>query len=165
MRHVYLAQVNYLYGHNCFLPYSVGRLWAYAQQDPVINSEYELAELLFLREPIDEVLDRMVAPDVFGGSCYIWNWTYTIELAKRVKERWPKCLVVLGGPQVPNLEGGFFQEHPYVNVIVRGEGEQPFAEVLKQRAAGRLHIYVAMGPHRNKQLDDLPSPYLEDVFD
>ena len=76
MRNVYLSQVNYAYGNNVYLPYSVGMLQAYCQTIPDIRKNFAFKELLYLREDVDEVLDRVDEPAIFGLSCYIWNWEY-----------------------------------------------------------------------------------------
>lgn len=128
---VYLAQMSTLYGsRSLFLPYSVGLLQAYAQTVPEIRSAYAFKGFLVRREPIAEVVARLEEPAILGLSCYLWNWEYSKALAAAVKQVYPRCLIVMGGPQVPNQADGFFNEHPYVDLLVHGEGEAVFAEVL-----------------------------------
>jgi hypothetical protein len=124
---VYLAQVNHQYGDNVFLPYSVGLLWAFARQDPEVARHYELAEFLFLREPVDTAVARMKKPDVVGISCYIWNASYSNALAAAVKRSFPDCLIVMGGPEIPTASSGFFTRHPYVTSLstTRVNGPSP----------------------------------------
>ena len=132
-RNVYLAQVNHAYGRNVFLPYSVGLLQAYAMSVPEIKQAYLFKDLFFLREDINTVLSRMENPDVFGVACYIWNFRYSLALAKAIKTAYPNCLIVLGGPHVPVRARNFFKENPYVDILTHYEGELSFAEVLKMR--------------------------------
>lgn len=182
-RNVYLAQVNNRFGNNCFLPYSAGMLQAYAQSIPEIKSEYDFKGFVFLREPIADVIARMERPDVFGASCYIWNWEYSKALAKAVKEAFPSCLIVLGGPHVPVRSEGFFQEHPWADILIHYEGEATFAEVLLRRIHEEEYfrddfgeikgLSINAGPativtpprERLSDLDRIPSPYLTGVFD
>jgi radical SAM superfamily enzyme YgiQ (UPF0313 family) len=180
-RHVYLAQVNNVFGKGAFLPYSVGLLQAYTLAQPDLPNFYDFKGFVFLREPIRDAVNRMERPDVFAASCYIWNFAYTIALAQAVSEAHPECLIVLGGPHVPNLIGDFFQRYPFVDVLIHGEGEVTFEELL------RAHHYcderyftqipgltsrhmaetkqLATPRERLVDLSVIPSPYLTGVFD
>jgi putative methyltransferase len=179
MRTVHLAQVNYQYGRNTFLPYSVGRLWAYASSVPALAASYALGELFFLREAPERVVRRIASPDVVGISCYLWNWQYNLALARALRAAFPRCLIVLGGPQVPSRTDGFFTEHPYVDLLVHGEGEIAFAAILRERLSPAPEYRIAgvtaagrdgatrhtPGAGRITDLARLPSPYLTGVFD
>jgi hypothetical protein len=177
---LYLAQVNQAYGENVYLPYSVGLLWSYASQNQAIRDGYRLGEFLFLRETLAGVLARLHAPDVLGISCYIWNMNYSMALARAVKERFPACLIVLGGPQVPNRSETFFAEHSYADLLVHQEGEAAFRDVLLERLQpqpdytriGGLSVRTdgtncrRTGPGRRlTSLDEIPSPYIQGAFD
>lgn len=176
---LWLAQVNYRYGSNVFIPYSVGRLWAYILEQPQLKEQWQLDRILYDREFIPKLLaETETVPDVLGISCYIWNWEYSKELAKEVKLASPTTLVVMGGPQVPDRSEDFFNEHPYVDVLVHGEGEVAFAAILeaKTQKTDLSHIPgltlnregrgVRTGaPARLAELDRLPSPYTSGVFD
>lgn len=180
MRNVYLAQVNHSYGRNVFLPYSVGLLQAYALTTQEIRQAYSFRELFFLRENIEKIISRIENPDVFGLSCYIWNFRYSMALAKAVKTAHPNCLIVLGGPHVPVHSDNFFESYPYADILVHYEGELAFSDVLKERLMeipdyikipgltvklpGNISVQTPPRP-RTDDLSVLPSPYLTGVFD
>jgi len=119
-----------------FLPYVAGLLQARAEQEPELRSAYAFAPPVFITEPMPELVDQIVDPAVVGLSCYVWNFRRHMKLAKLVKARYPDALVVAGGPHVPEPIGSFFDEHPYVDAAVHGEGEEPFTELLRRRLAG-----------------------------
>lgn len=170
MHNVYLVQPNFNFGPGnnpeYYLPYSIAILWSYAYQFDVIKNNYTLSELLFYRENIDQVLDRLDNPSVIAFSCYVWNWNYNKELARRVKEKFPKCLIVFGGPNVTDkpFQKLFFQQHRYVDCIINGEGEYSFKELLEDYANSEpiKKIYTSS---RIEDLSTIPSPYLTGVFD
>mgnify|MGYP001559735093 CR=1 FL=1 len=191
-QNVYLAQVNYQYGNNVFIPYSVGMLQAYAQTDPVIKSSYDFQGTLFLRENPDQVASGMNKPSILALSCYMWNWEWNKLLARAVKTYYPDCLVIMGGIHVPEPptgailsagladSDGFFVEHPYVDVLIHGEGEFTFASVLLEHLSTKpdytkipgISIRIADNktlktsvPNRISDLSKLPSPYLTGIFD
>lgn len=72
-------------------------------------------------------------PDVFAISLYVWNYTIAHEIAAWVKERWPKCVVISGGPhQYFKHDLRWFKEHPHLDASLPGDcyGEQCFMEIL-----------------------------------
>jgi putative methyltransferase len=180
VRNLYLGQVNLRFGDNVFLPYSTGLLWAMARTDQVLANAYRLAGHFFLRDPIDDVVASMQAPAVLGLSCYIWNWEYNLALASAVKRVHPNCLVVFGGPQVPDRSVDFFQNHPFVDLLVHQEGEVTFSSILHEalkdqpdhasipgitfRGPDGAGVRTGSGS-RLLDLSVLPSPYLAGVFD
>lgn len=128
----------------------------------------------------DRILAQYDAPDVAAFSLSMWNEQLNLKIAAEVKRRWPDCLVVFGGAQVPHEPSAFFAEHGFVDVAVRGEGEEAFTEILERRAAGRdfaeipgvsyrdgagvVHVSRTERPF-NRDLNAYPSPYLEGLFD
>jgi putative methyltransferase len=116
-----------------FLPLVAGLLRSYAEQDPVLTNAYSFPDPVFLPESPQQIAAGITEPDVLGLSCYVWNFRRQMKVARLVKERNPDALVVAGGPHVPDRPGAFFAEHPYVDVLVHGEGEDAFRELLRER--------------------------------
>ena len=180
---VLMVQVNYQYGTNVFLPYSVGSLQAYAEMHPEVQESFHFQEPLFLRKKPIEVVSSIEKPDVICFSCYLWNWEYNNELARLCKAVFPECFVVFGGPHVPYMSDGFFEKHPYVNLLIHHEGELRFTDVLKEFSSSSKpdftdikglsvniegnRTFKTPNGERIKQEDllRLPSPYLSGVFD
>ena len=176
MQKIYLAQINNSFGGQAFLPYSVGMLWSYAQSQPDIANHYELGGMLFLREPLDRALSRMVDPSVLALSCYLWNWNYNMALAQMVKQRYPHCVIILGGPEVPSR--GFDAEIEFADYLVHDEGEVTFTELLRNiRDSGDPSTVLGISYRKDGQgaktesrprladLSVIPSPYITGVFD
>lgn len=136
--------------------------------------------------PVSSVVDKMIEPAVLGLSCYVWNWQWNLSLAREVRKRFDECLIVLGGPQVPDNSSDFFRQHPYIDVLVHGEGEATFADILRanitaefetsrpsilESIAGISFPGVELDTHttatrtRIDFLTELPSPYTSGVFD
>lgn len=180
MKTVYLAQVNNSYGDNAFLPYSVGLLWSYSMTSDAVRAGYQLGGMIFLREDLDTAVDKIDNPDVLALSCYIWNWSYNLRLASAVKSRYPGCIVILGGPEVPNLSDGFFSDHWYADILVHGEGEVTMMELLIELLEPNPNLGLIDGisyrgsngetiktkpRNRLSDLDLIPSPYTIGLFD
>lgn len=72
-------------------------------------------------------------PDVFAISLYVWSSNTAFTIAKWVKENFPNCLIVSGGPhQDFKYNEKWFSEHPYLDCSLPGEkfGELCFSEIL-----------------------------------
>jgi hypothetical protein len=72
-------------------------------------------------------LEAGVQP-VFGLSCYTWNVAEFLTLARTVKREIPAALVVAGGPHVQRAEDFLIEDG--IDVVVLGEGEKTFTELL-----------------------------------
>jgi radical SAM superfamily enzyme YgiQ (UPF0313 family) len=83
-----------------------------------------------IKEPKDEVAKECAAFDVVAFSCYIWNITQTLEVAKKIKEYNPNTTLLLGGPEV-SYEYEDVIALPEIDYIIVGEGETPFTEFIK----------------------------------
>ena len=178
---IYLTQVDILRKtpnfYTAYLPYTIGDLWAYAKQSPVVDGAYEMKELFFLRDPVDEVVSRMENPFLVGFSCYVWNTEYNKVLARAVKKAFPNCYILFGGHNVPP-GGAMLEEEPYIDFLLHGEGEIPFQTLLTELCNESPELATVPGlSYRTGQtaltnestvaesVEDFPSPYLEGVFD
>lgn len=83
-------------------------------------------------EAIDELQPSMVA-----ASCYVWNVEATLRICSALKLRNPRLPIVLGGPEVGHTPGDVLQECSAIDVIVSGEGEETFSQVISTHLAGR----------------------------
>jgi len=180
-KNVYLVQVYTVLRTprftTAYFPYAAGDLWVYAKQEPTIDETYALGEIMFLREPIETAAARMEDPYIVGFSCYCWSTEYNKALAQAVKRRFPQCLILFGGHDV--LPGGkMLEDLPYVDFVIHGEGEIPFRTLLTELNKESPDYAAVPGlSYRNgaefpsnpeavlPSVEDLPSPYLEGVFD
>lgn len=92
---------------------------------PRLNYEFDFDKLK------QQLLE--IKPDVFGISMYIWNDVQCLEAAKWVKETFPNCLVVSGGPQQYfKHDNDWFQKYPFLDASLDGGeyGELTVADIL-----------------------------------
>ena len=65
-------------------------------------------------------------PDVVCFSVYLWNINQISSLCKDIKACFPKCKIVLGGPEVSfGIDEDFFKYDVY-DYVIAGEGEKAF---------------------------------------
>ena len=161
-----------------YLPYSPGIVWSYVNQFDSINQHYSLGDFIWRRDPIEEAVDLLKDSDVVGFSTYIWNRQYNHVLGRELKIQNPDIFIFCGGPEPPVTDPDFFEKFPYIDVVVVQEGEisaRAILEELKNDKPDFTHIpgllvnvdgkTVNTGePERIQVLDEIPSPYLTDVF-
>ena len=82
-----------------------------------------------IKEDKDEIAANCSTFDVVAFSCYIWNITQTIEVAKKIKAINPACKILFGGPEV-SYDWQSVIALPEIDFIITGEGEIPFAQFL-----------------------------------
>ncbi len=84
------------------------------------------------------VLERLVSEraDVYGFSVYIWNVREMLQFASELKVLLPNAKIVLGGPEVSFEDESFFEQHPEIDHIMTGEGEDGFVKLCRRLAAG-----------------------------
>lgn len=174
-KNIYMVQVDYLHGKNVFLPLAVGSLIACARADASLDAVYEFKEPVFIREDQDRVLSRIESPYLVGFSNYIWNFEYNKLLAKRIKEKYPDCLILFGGHQI-TADGALLGEEPYIDIVAFSEGEEAFPLLLHALHDGtplrnvpniafRENGGITAAEKRFPPSLDLPSPYLTGVYD
>jgi anaerobic magnesium-protoporphyrin IX monomethyl ester cyclase len=83
-----------------------------------------------IKEDKDGIAETCSKYDVVAFSCYIWNITQTLEVAKKIKALNPECKILLGGPEV-SYDWEEVIARSEVDYIIIGEGETPFTEFLK----------------------------------
>lgn len=94
-----------------------------------------------------EVLRALYAEQaaVYGFSAYIWNITEMLRFAAELREILPDAMIVFGGPEVSFADESFFDEHPYIDHIIAGEGEDAFPAFCRAIENGEPIPKIVMG--------------------
>ena len=82
-----------------------------------------------IKSDFNDVALKCAKYEVVCFSCYIWNITQTLEVAKIIKNLSPNTKILLGGPEV-SYEYDEIIANDAIDYIIVGEGEIPFAEFL-----------------------------------
>jgi 2-(S-pantetheinyl)-carbapenam-3-carboxylate methyltransferase len=180
---VYFNEYNIRMGAVSYLPLVSGLLRSYAETFPDIKDSYRFMPFVYAMDRPAAILAKYIEPpDVACFSSLMWNEQLNYRIAREVKARYPHCLVVFGGPNVPmppqHSVEGWLVHHPYIDVAVRGEGEDAFVDILRAYKDGTplSHIPgVAVNSGGMICFNSLervfdrdmsyPSPYLDGVYD
>ena len=180
-KNIYMVQVDLAYGENdkaVYLPYAIGLLAAYAWQHEDIKNNYNLGGLIFTRDDIDQTITTFEDPYLVAFSNYVWNFEYNKLFAERLKKRYPGCIIVFGGHNVPP-DTSLLEEYSFIDVLVHGEGEEAFLNLLLAFDTKSSLFDIPNISYRDKYgvpvsservhvscpLENYPSPYLSGLFD
>ena len=180
-RKVYFNEYNVLMSNTAYLPFVSGLLCAYAKNHKKITSVYDFSPFLFYRDKPELILEKYKSPSIAAFSVSMWNEQLNLHIAEKVKQLYPECLIVFGGPQVPFEAQSYFDRYRFIDISVRGEGEITFTEILERAIdsedfsgiAGiswrdkKTDRYVKNAEERlsPKNIDKFPSPYLDGVYE
>ena len=115
-------------------------------------------------------------PGIAAFSNYCWNTEYNKALAKAIKEKYPDCVTVFGGHNVPN-DNSFLENYPFIDFLVHGEGEDTVKQLFEAIIDNGDYGAIPNISYRNEKGElirtepacarflDYPSPYLEGWFD
>ena len=175
MKSIYFLCLNMIR----FVPYAYGFLQNYARLDEKISKNYTWEEPFCILEPVKMIVEKIHDPDFLFLSCYVWNHNQQMEIAKRVKKKYPECKVICGGPHIPDLSDSYFSQYPFADVLVHGEGEIPVRNLLLEYIektpdlnkvkgisfnVGSKAVKTGVSGKLSKDLP-VPSPYLNGLFD
>lgn len=175
-KNVYLVQASCLYGNTYYLPYAVGMLVAFAKNDERIAEKYDFKRIIYSLEDIDESIAGLESPAIVGFSNSIWNYTYNLEYAKKLKEKYPDCIIQFGGHHVPPTTE-FLEKYDFIDFLVHRKGEEAFRDVLLCLDEKGDFSKIPNISYRDENgnpvqteekkitISDYPSPYLTGVFD
>ncbi len=173
-----LVQINNSFSGQNYLPYSVALLEGYVRRKAVNPDRYRFRLPIYKRVAIKAAVDQLVDCDIVGFSTYVWNGQISLEIARRLKARRPEIMIVFGGPHVPDQPEEFLRANPFIDVAVHNEGEQVFLRLLEMypsRDWAQLPSVSFVAPDgsftrkpngdRFRDLDEVPSPFLDGDFD
>jgi ribosomal peptide maturation radical SAM protein 1 len=148
--------------------------------DEAITTALRMRSLVpeFLEAAADELLAG--TPRVVGFSTVFQQNIASLVLAKILKARDPSLMIVFGGGNCDGPMGQAIHEcFPWVDVVIRGEGERVLVEVLRDVLAGqqirpqaglcfRVDGQPVAVPQKSEPqvpMDEVPTPTYDDYFE
>ena len=132
---------------------------------------------------INDNIDSIIASlyekraDIIAFSCYIWNIEKVLYISECLKKVSPDIKIVLGGHEVSHDAEKIMQENPWIDFIIRGEGEKPCYSLFETLEKGDSLENVPSLTYREKtgiketplvlsgSLNDYPFAYDESIRD
>src|SRR5579885_2191750 len=100
-----------------------------------------------LRDDDAWVASRVAAlrPRLLGLSCKVWNIVKALEFAREIKRLCPETFLVLGGPQAAPEARQILDQHPAVDAVAEGEGEETLWQLSRGVVFGERPISSVPG--------------------
>lgn len=163
------------------IPLAAGYLKAIATQEGLLDDvdieilDPDTADLLGDAGLIENIVNREI--DILGITCYCWNVTRSLYIARELKKRIPWLKVVVGGPEI-TPDNPYILSDPVVDIGIINEGEKTFLELLRHFSKGiptlqeiqglffKVGDRIVVTPPRPSisNLAEIPSPYLTHVI-
>lgn len=133
-----LCGINAKYIHSNLAIFS---LKAYAGRKKIPEAEIILKEYT-INNYVEDILQDLYEEkaDVVIFSCYIWNISFVRELAAELKKVSPDVKIWAGGPEVSYAANKFLMENPTFDLIMQGEGEEVFSELIRLTVEEKCRI-------------------------
>ncbi|HEY0087631.1 MAG TPA: radical SAM protein, partial [Candidatus Lokiarchaeia archaeon] len=176
---VYVFQLQSASWKN-LLPLSAALLVSYSKSISKLNKNYDF-EIKIIREKPLETVKSLIYPNILAFSTYSWNFRQSLEIARLGKLRSSECFVIFGGPMIPTNPNDlrkFFEKYSFIDIAVQGMGEWAFSDILLSKLgekklnqiAGISYLdtdgsIVTNKPNYNKDVNEIPSPFLNGTFD
>ena len=133
-----LCGINAKYIHSNLAIFS---LKAYADRKKIPGAEIILKEYT-INNYVEDILQDLYEEkaDAVIFSCYIWNISFVRELAAELKKVSPDVKIWAGGPEVSYAANKFLMENPAFDLIMQGEGEEVFSELIRLTVEEKCRI-------------------------
>ena len=175
-----MVQVNNSFSGQNYLPLSLGFLVSYAEFHCKNYNDFEFLNPIYKRVPIKEAVEQYKDCDIVAFSVYVWNNNISMRIAKALKEVNPNILTLAGGchiPERPEYIEKYMSDHSYLDIASIGEGERVFTDFLENyptRSWDKVEsliyregdkLITTPQAERIKDMNEIPSPFIEGYFD
>src|SRR5688572_10937906 len=106
------AQAMNLYSGQNYLPYSAGLLEASARRGLAHPDRVDFLLTVWDRAGIADAAARLETTDLVLFSVYVWNFEWSLAVARALKHRNPDIVIGFGGPHVPDRAEAFLRRYP-----------------------------------------------------
>ncbi len=174
-----MIQINNSFSGQNYLPLSLGFLYSYALFHVDEIEKFEFINPIYKRVKVKDAVNQLKDADIAAFSVYVWNHNLSLEIAKEVKKVNPECLIVFGGCHVPDKDTDkYLSKYDFIDIAAIGEGERVFSDLLTNFHKKEWNnvpsityrnetgeIITNAQCERIKDMNEIPSPFLEGYFD
>ena len=174
-----MVQINNSFSGQNYLPLSLGFLYSYASIHVPEFDRFEFLNPIYKRIKVQDAVRILRGADIVAFSTYVWNHKLSLAIAEELKRVNPNCLIVFGGCHVPDNETDkYLQSYEFIDIAAVGEGEKVFSSILENFSTKQWSLVPSIAYRDNngtikqqpqceriKDMNEIPSPFLEGYFD
>jgi len=144
-------------------------------RESLVNEKYKvILKEYTINNEFDYILGDMKYNDYYYicFSTYIWNINVVEKICEVIKKSNEEIKIIFGGPEVTYNNKEYLAEYPYVDYIIKGEGEKVLPNLVDsleknlslQKISGIMYrdkkrIIDTPGINKINNLEELPFPY------
>ncbi len=129
--------------------------------------EVEIIDAIFLDYTLADVKRRLEAsmPDVVGITSVTSTIYNAYDVARVAKEVNRNCIVVVGGPHATFMAKQILEECPFIDIVVKGEGERTMKQLIDALNEGRNIKEIKGIAFRTDSgiVDNVPMPLIKNL--
>ncbi len=178
-----LVQINSEFSGQVYFPLVAGYLESFFKTHSRFSEFVQFVSPIFKRDSVESISYKLRDCELVGFSVYVWNEQLSLAIAAEIKKNNPNVKIVFGGPQVPDNAESYLLQHDFIDLCVHNEGEIAFTEILENfilnqdlivantstliedKTKGTKNYSKIPNRPRIKELDTIPSPFLNGYFD
>ncbi len=92
--------------------------------------EVEIVDPVPQRLTEKQVLKKVKSADIVGLTSFADTRFYCFEFAAKVRKQNKNCLLIVGGPYTFVMDDLIMKHYPFIDILVRGEGEETLLEIV-----------------------------------
>jgi len=100
--------------------------------------EVEIIEPILQEVTEEQLLFKVKESDVLGLTCYTESRFQVFDFANKAKKINPNCKIVVGGPHIYTLNKAVLRHYPFIDFVVRGEGEETIFDIIRGKPADQI---------------------------
>jgi radical SAM superfamily enzyme YgiQ (UPF0313 family) len=132
--------------------------------------EIQVLDLLVTRYSREKIRDKIneYQPDIIGTTSVTLNYPVASDVLKYCKDVNKDIITIIGGPHVTFSPVETLTEAPWIDIVVRGEGEQTMLDIVSGKKLADIdgiayrdkNDGIRLTPERRlmENLDELPIP-------
>ena len=131
--------------------------------------EVDVLDLLVSKYSKDKIKRKLkeYEPDIVGVTCVTMNYPGASEILKYCKSVNPEIKTIIGGPHVTFAAEETLDEAPWIDIVVRGEGEYTLLDIASGKKEADIngiayrsdgHVMLTAPRELIEDLDSLPTP-------
>lgn len=110
---------------------SLGYLATYVRDRS--DCRVEIVEPILQQLSREDVLEKARDADIVALTCYTDFRFQCFDFAKKIRETNPFCKIVVGGPHATPMAEGIINHYPFVDGVVRLEGEETLLDIVNKK--------------------------------
>jgi len=147
-----------------FPPVGLGYLSQYLEMKHIQHDIFDIGAGYSQEELLEKICNN--EPDLIGFSVNSVCFPKSLELIRRVKNRSPQVVVVVGGPHISTEQESILEENIEIDYAIIKEGEIPLALLCNGEAPADIPGFIwrnkegiiIRNPPQLQAIDDLPYP-------